>query len=169
MAEFQWWLLIVGLVAGGGLVAVVTADGRRREEDIAELERRAETTWIAERLAGPGADLDALAVDAVLRLHREFLALPPPDRLIIEGEDPAVAVGWQRPTTRAADLDADLDSDLDSDVDPDSLDVDPDQVPDEIGDDGGGSTDQDLARAGVQQAPSREEAHAGPDGEQRSA
>src|SRR4029077_2998205 len=38
MAEFQWWLLLVGLVAGGGLVAVVTMDGRRREEDLADLE-----------------------------------------------------------------------------------------------------------------------------------
>ena len=37
MAEFQWWLLIVGLVAGGGLVAVVSMDGRRREQDISEL------------------------------------------------------------------------------------------------------------------------------------
>lgn len=141
MAEFQWWLLIVGLVAGGGLVAVVTADGRRREEDIAELERRAETTWIAERLAGSDGDVDALAVDAVLRLHREFLALPPPDRLIVEGEDPAIHAG--------------------------ALDVDPDHVSHEVGDDGSGGPDEDLARAGVQQAPSREEADSGPDGEQR--
>ena len=58
MAEFQWWLLLVGLVAGGGLVAVVTMDGRRREEDIGELERRAEATWIAERVAGTPRAVD---------------------------------------------------------------------------------------------------------------
>ena len=49
MAEFQWWLLLVGLVAGGGLVAIVSMDGRRNEEDLVELERRAEATWIADR------------------------------------------------------------------------------------------------------------------------
>ncbi len=142
MAEFQWWLLIVGLVAGGGLVAVMTTDGRRREEDIAELERRAEVTWIAERLSGPGGEADARAVDSVLRLHREFLSLPPPDRLIVEGE-------------------------VDASRDP--LDVDPDGVSDEVGDDGRGRPDQDLAGAGVQQAASRQEADARPDGEQRPA
>jgi hypothetical protein len=85
MAEFQWWLLIVGLVAGGGLVAVVTMDGRRREDDLAELERRAEATWIADRLA-PRDGVDAAGVEAVLRLHREYLGLPPPDRLVVEGD-----------------------------------------------------------------------------------
>jgi hypothetical protein len=157
MAEFQWWLLIVGLVAGGGLVAVVTTDGRRREEDIAELERRAETTWIAERLAGSGGGVDALAVDAVLRHHRESLALPPPDRLIVEGEDPAIEAGPQRRLPRPAD------------ASPDPLDVDPDQVSDEVGDHGRGGPDQDLARARVQEAPAREQADSGPDGEQRPA
>lgn len=84
MAEFQWWLLLVGLVAGGGLVAVVTMDGRRREEDLVELERRAETTWIVDRLSGTAQWLDAPTVDAVLRLHREYLGLPPPDALLVE-------------------------------------------------------------------------------------
>lgn len=161
MAEFQWWLLIVGLVAGGGLVAVVTMDGRRREEDVAELERRAETTWIAERLSGRGGDVDPQAVGAVLRLHREYLALPPPDRLIVEGEDLPVDV---RAEARSPELDDE--SPDSSEVDPDS-DVDPDQVADDVGDDGRGGPDQDLARAGVQQASSRQEAHARADGEQR--
>jgi len=81
MAEFQWWLLIVGLVAGGGLVAVVSMDGRRREEDLADLERRAEATWIAMRLNDWERDLDPSMVESVLRMHREYLTLPPPDRL----------------------------------------------------------------------------------------
>lgn len=160
MAEFQWWLLIVGLVAGGGLVAVVTMDGRRREEDIAELERRAETTWIAKRLSGRGGDVDPEAVGSILRLHREYLALPPPDRLIVEGEE-LIDV---RAESRSPRLDDG--SPHSSDVDLDS-DVDPDEVADEVGDDGRGGPDQDLARAGVQQAPSRQEAHARADGEQR--
>ena len=69
MAEFQWWLLIVGLVAGGGLVAVVTMDGRRRDEDVGELERRAEANWISERLSARGRDrsVEPRAVESVLR------------------------------------------------------------------------------------------------------
>ena len=86
MAEFQWWLLFVGLIAGGGLVAVVTMDGRRREEDLVGLERQAEATWIAERTTSVDGPLDARAVAAVLELHREYLGLPPPDEILVEGE-----------------------------------------------------------------------------------
>jgi hypothetical protein len=138
MAEFQWWLLLVGLVAGGGLVAVVTMDGKRREEDLEPLERRAETNWIAERLSGTAQWTDPETVDAVLRLHRDYLRMPPPDAILVEGEDTAV--------------EADLDGD-------------PDRVADEVGDDRGGRPDEDLPRAGEQQAPARQEAHAGADGE----
>lgn len=80
MAEFQWWLLLVGLVAGGGLVAVVFLDGARREQDLDEAELPAEATWIAARL-GPGRGLRPADVEAVLREHREYRLLPPPDRL----------------------------------------------------------------------------------------
>ncbi|MEO5704982.1 MAG: hypothetical protein ABIR64_08355 [Candidatus Limnocylindrales bacterium] len=122
MAEFQWWLLLVGLVAGGGLVAIVSADGRRHEEDLADLERRAEATWIAARLSAGDRDLDTRMVESVLRIHREYLTLPPPDR--IEGDEiVAGTLGARR---------------SDGDADPD---------PDEIGDDGGGGTDEDLPGA----------------------
>lgn len=145
MAEFQWWLLLVGLVAGGGLVAVVTMDGRRREEDLAALERRAEAAWIAERVTT--ADVDGRAVESILRLHREYLGLPPPDALIVEG----VEMGPDGLPLGAGD---------------DPLDRDPDRVADDVGDGGGGSADQDLARAGEEQASTGEEAHTGADREQ---
>ena len=119
MAEFQWWLLIVGLVAGGGLVAVVTMDGRRRDEDIGELERRAEANWISERLSGRGRDrsVEPRAVESVLRAHREYLSLPPPDELVVRGTDAPV-----------------------------ELDGDPDEMPDQVRDDGRRGADEDLAR-----------------------
>lgn len=147
MAEFQWWLLIVGLVAGGGLVAVVSMDGRRREEDLAELERRAEATWIADQLGWRQDALDPETVDAVLRAHREYLGLPPPDRLIVEGEqaEPALeAHAWR------------------------SLDGDADGTPDQIRDDGRGDADEDLPGAAEQERATGEEAHAGAHGEQRA-
>jgi hypothetical protein len=80
MAEFQWWLLLVGLVAGGGLVAVVFLDGARRDQDIEDAELPAEARWIAARL-GRARDLEPGDVEAVLREHREYRLLPPPDRL----------------------------------------------------------------------------------------
>jgi len=86
MAEFQWWLLLVGLVAGGGLVAVVMLDGARREQDLDAAELPAEAHWIAARLAERGASLDPQAIEAVLREQREYRELPPPDRL--EPADP---------------------------------------------------------------------------------
>lgn len=81
MAEFQWWLLLVGLVAGGGVVAVVFLDGARREQDLEEAELPAEAGWITERLAARGRTLETRDVEAVLREHREYRLLPPPDRL----------------------------------------------------------------------------------------
>ena len=78
-AEFNWWLLIVGLVLGAALTWLVMADSTRREIDISEAERPVEALWIAGILAGSGRPLDAARVEEVLRLHREYLALPPPD------------------------------------------------------------------------------------------
>jgi hypothetical protein len=148
MAEFQWWLLLVGLVAGGGLVAIVSMDGRRREEDLADIERRAEATWIAERLITGDGDLDPATVESVLGLHREYLSLPPPDHLFADG----VEVDTDgRPI--AQDVDA--------------LDGDPDRMPDEVGDDGRGGPDEHLAPAGEEHPATGEKAHAGADREQR--
>lgn len=160
MAEFQWWLLLVGLVAGGALVAVVSMDGRRREQDLEELERRAETNWIAERLAGSEQWLDAPAVDAVLRLHREYLGMPPPDALLVEGDAEGELADEEAVHRGEADYDW-----LDRDPD---LDRDSDHMPDEVRDDGRGGTDQDLAGPGEQQAAAGEEAHAGANREQRA-
>ena len=138
MAEFQWWLLLVGLVAGGGLVAVVSMDARRREEDVSEMERAAEATWIADRLMTPEL-LDPLTIEEVLRAHRDYLALVPPDRIVVEEQ------GSLRQLT---------------------LDGNADRQTDDIGDDGRGHTDEDLAAAAEERAAAREQAHAGADREQ---
>jgi hypothetical protein len=118
MAEFQWWLLLVGLVAGGGLVAVVSMDGRRREEDLDALERRAEATWIADRLGARDRDLDAATVEAVLRVHREYLGLPPPDRFLLDDE--VIDETGGRPGTASSAVAAGVAlADGDADRDPD--------------------------------------------------
>lgn len=86
MAEFQWWLLLVGLVAGGGIVAVVYLDGARREQDLEERELPAEAAWIGGRLRARGRSVEDATVERVLLEHRIYRAEPPPDRLTIARE-----------------------------------------------------------------------------------
>jgi hypothetical protein len=78
-AEFNWWLLIVGLVIGGGLTWLVLADSSRREVDIEERELDSEARWIAETLTSSGRRIDDDRVREVLRLHRAYRTAPPPD------------------------------------------------------------------------------------------
>ena len=99
-AEFNWWLLIVGLVIGAGLVWLVLADSRRREVDVLERERESEALWIAEAMADEGRPIEASAVLAVLRHHAAYLAAPPPDEVPEDeplGRDRWVAVGERPP------------------------------------------------------------------------
>ena len=83
-AEFNWWLLIVGLVIGAGLVWLVLADSRRRDTDILEREREGEALWIADLLAESGRMVDADDVLEVLRVHADYLAAGPPDEELAE-------------------------------------------------------------------------------------
>ncbi len=89
MAEFQWWLLLLGLVAGGGIVAVVYLDGARRDHDIEDEELPAEAGWISERLAARGRPVDAATVERVLLEHRAYRFAPPPDELMVVEGSPA--------------------------------------------------------------------------------
>lgn len=78
-AEFNWWLLIVGFVVGGGLVWFVLLDGRRRDEDIDPAERPREAAWLARMLTDEGHAISPETVERVLLLHRAYLEAPPPD------------------------------------------------------------------------------------------
>jgi hypothetical protein len=78
-AEFNWWLLIVGLVIGAGLAWLVLADSSRREADIEERELDAESRWIAEMIADAGRPIANDQVLEILRLHRAYRAAAPPD------------------------------------------------------------------------------------------
>ncbi len=84
-AEFNWWLLIVGLVVGAGLVWFVLMDARRREVDIDEQERPREALWLSRMLADEGHQVSPDVVERLLSLHRSYLEAPPPD----EPPDPA--------------------------------------------------------------------------------
>jgi len=83
-AEFNWWLLIVGLVGGGALTWLVLADSTRRDHEIGDEETSAEAAWIARALDAPGIDADV--AEDVLRAHRRYLGFPPPDVLVAPAE-----------------------------------------------------------------------------------
>jgi hypothetical protein len=78
-AEFDWWLLLVGLVIGAGLVWLILAELPRRDAELRHAEMAVEAAWISATLAADGLRMDAGEVAAVLRQHRAYLKLPPPD------------------------------------------------------------------------------------------
>jgi hypothetical protein len=78
-AEFNVWLLIVGLVVGAGLVWLVIMDSRRREADVDALERPREAAWLSAVMVDDGFDVSPEAAERLLSLHRAYLEAPPPD------------------------------------------------------------------------------------------
>lgn len=72
-AEFNWWLLIVGVAAGAGLAWLTLSDWGRREEDLELEERAAEAAWIADVLRDRGEAVDPIEAEEVLALHRAYL------------------------------------------------------------------------------------------------
>jgi hypothetical protein len=95
-AEFNWWLLIVGLVVGAGLVWFVVADSRRREHDIDADELPREALWLAAVMEREGHSVSPEDAERLLELHRAYLDSPPPDEP--DGQDPEVRTGSD-PTT----------------------------------------------------------------------
>jgi hypothetical protein len=87
VAEFNWWLLIVGVVAGGLLTWLVLADTTRREREIGDEELLAEAAWITKAVGGRVAPEVA---EDVLRAHRRYLGFPPPDVLVAPEDLPAL-------------------------------------------------------------------------------
>ncbi len=102
--EFDWWLLIVGLVGGAGLVWLILSTGRRGSEPVEIDARREEADWIVGRLSEGGTPVDPETAERVLALHEEW-------------ETGGGEIDWQweqapeAPPSTAAPLDDDLPED----------------------------------------------------------
>lgn len=99
-AEFNWWLLIVGVVVGALLTWLVLADSARRDHDVTERELPAEAGWLARVLADEGIEVDPAVTEAMLRAHRRYLGLPPPDAFV----DPETLERVDRDTDETDDV-----------------------------------------------------------------
>jgi hypothetical protein len=86
-AEFNVWLLIVGLIVGAGLVWLVVMDSRRRETEVNATERPREAAWLSVVMAEDGFDVSPEAAERLLVLHRAYLGAPPPDEVAEDGSD----------------------------------------------------------------------------------
>ena len=85
-AEFNVWLLIVGLVVGAGLVWLVVMDSRRRESEIDSVELPREAAWLSAVMTEDGDDVSPEVAERLLLLHRAYLDAPPPDEPFTEPE-----------------------------------------------------------------------------------
>jgi hypothetical protein len=86
-AEFNVWLLIVGLVLGAGLVWLVIMDSRRRDAEVDAVERPREAAWLSAALADDGYDVSPEAAERLLVLHGAYLDAPPPDGVGDDADD----------------------------------------------------------------------------------
>jgi hypothetical protein len=98
-AEFNVWLLIVGLVVGAGLTWLVMMDGRRRDAEIDAAELPREAAWLSAVMAEDGYEVSPDAAEQLLLLHRAYLGAPPPD-----------PVAEDEPATEAEAIDEDADA-----------------------------------------------------------
>jgi hypothetical protein len=113
-AEFNWWLLIVGLVVGAGLVWLVLADSRRRESEIDEHEMAGEALWLAAAMTEEGYPMSAETAERLLRLHHTYLAALPPDDPDPESESELA----EAPGAGGAEVAWDAERERDRDRDP---------------------------------------------------
>lgn len=86
-AEFNWWLLIVGLVVGAGIAWFVLMESRRRESDIDAQERPREALWLSRMLTDEGHPVSPEVTERLLVLHDAYLEAPPPDDPVPAGTD----------------------------------------------------------------------------------
>jgi hypothetical protein len=73
MAEFNLWLLILGIAAGAAVTWLVIGTIARNDDEIASSESAAEAGWIARTIEEHGGRAPLQLVEQILSLHRRYL------------------------------------------------------------------------------------------------
>lgn len=74
---FQWWLVILGIGLGAGLLWLVLGRLPRQDDDIGTMERGAEAIWISRTIESGGGIAPVALVEEILDLHGTYLEGPP--------------------------------------------------------------------------------------------
>ena len=73
MAEFNLWLLVLGIAAGAAVTWVVIGTIARNDDEVAGEEQAAEAEWIAGTIEQHGGRAPTELVAQILALHRRYL------------------------------------------------------------------------------------------------
>jgi hypothetical protein len=73
MAEFNLWLLVLGIAAGAAVTWVVIGTIARNDDEVAAEEQAAEADWIARTIEEHGGRAPTQLVAQILGLHRRYL------------------------------------------------------------------------------------------------
>ena len=100
---FAWWLIVLGIAIGVGLVWIFVVRLPRSETDVDASEVATEADWISRNIEGYGGVAPQPLVEEVLDLHREYLVrgatpLPPAWQRIPNGQVPETSFAPMPPT-----------------------------------------------------------------------
>jgi hypothetical protein len=73
MAEFNLWLLVLGIAAGAAVTWVVIGTIARNDDEVAAEEQAAEADWITRTIEEHGGRAPTQLVAQILGLHRRYL------------------------------------------------------------------------------------------------
>jgi hypothetical protein len=73
---FQWWLVIVGICLGAGLLWLVLGRLPRQDDDVGPRERQVEAMWISQTIEAGGGVAPVALIEEVLELHASYLDGP---------------------------------------------------------------------------------------------
>jgi len=86
---FAWWLLILGVGIGVGLLWLVIGRVPREEDDVSAEERVAEAAWISRVISRYGGVAPAPLVEEVLELHEQYLKGAAAEQGPVDAVEPA--------------------------------------------------------------------------------
>jgi hypothetical protein len=70
---FAWWLIVLGIAIGVGLVWLFLVKLPRTESDVDDSEMVAEALWISQTIENYGGVAPQALVEEILEMHRQYL------------------------------------------------------------------------------------------------